>query len=823
MQSPTLDQIKGLIFDEEEPQLELLFVLARRLGPAALRHLLDLTPRLVESRGEPLVFAALANHLVDRAADSDQSIRRMADQVVPKILQVAERNSERELASSVLGDLAPPDELASAAALPAPAGPTMRAELLDSVQRYPHADRLQALCASLSDGEQVELTDLVTNYFVEQNVAAAPRPEARPAGRSTGILLTGSGRPKPGLRGQGHRARPETGGESAGAGGEETPAPSRSLVRTGLAEAENAARSLGPGQPLRRARAYFFWMELGSAELHEPTLDREPEPIPVSNLPPDARLTVSVFAGPGGLEVDGSAASARLRYRPDGSLEIEQPAARPDGVSRATLSKRLYFAIRTPAAPGVARLRCNIYHKGVLLQARLLRVHIDQPPPPGEPALETTLDYNFTSTFAARYLKGIDEHGMSLLMNDDDDGTHTFYFFGEDPAQPLVKQAHFAETELIERVGVLRRKLRFAAWGDENPWVDQPYNYAGTGNIQTLTRHLALLAKHGRVFYLDLARKLTASPDELAQFEARTRRPQRVQFAARFGSKEYAPVALLYDYPLNTDASSGGYRLCTSFQSALEQGRALQDTACFQGACPDVARDPRSVVCPGGFWGYRHSLGFPEAEKPGANIRPRIEYRDKPHVTVGIGGGLELGADHRRTLEQLLQSADTDFRSSRDGIIDLLKRGHDHLVYFYCHGGLAQGNRVYLRFGEHDDPFTTAALMDERIMWRDSNPLIFLNGCRTGAIGPAAFSSAADDFRYHAACGVVATEITVFEESASMFAETFLGHFLEGTQVGEGIRLARIRLLQERRDPTGLAYIPFTLSSTSLAKAKIEE
>jgi hypothetical protein len=229
------------------------------------------------------------------------------------------------------------------------------------------------------------------------------------------------------------------------------------------------------------------------------------------------------------------------------------------------------------------------------------------------------------------------------------------------------------------------------------------------------------------------------------------------------------------------------------------------------------------VVCPGGFWGYRHNLGFPESEKLGANIRTRIEYVDKPHITVGIGDGLALGEAHQRSLAQLLQSANTDFRSSRSDIIDLLKRGQDHLVYFYCHGGLAQGGRVYLRFGEQDNPFTTAALMEERIDWRNSNPLIFLNGCRTGAIGPAAFSSAADDFRHHAACGVVATEITVFEESASKFAEAFLEHFLSGAEVGESIRLARIRLLQQRRDPLGLAYIPFTLSSTSLAKVDPKE
>jgi hypothetical protein len=822
MRGPILDQISGLIFGEEEPQLELLFVLAQKLGPVARRHLLELMPQLVRARREPLVFAALTNKLADLGGAAGQPIRQTAIKIAPTIIQAAAPARERELAYTVLGETLVPGVVVPDAMLPVikPVGRKVRAELLDSVRRYPHADRLQTLCGRLSDGEQVQLTDLVTNYFVDRPEAEAPRPEAAPAAPrpSTGVVLKGSGRPTPG-------APPSEAmrDESEPPTSEAAPTASKSLVRTGLADGVDASRSLGPEQPLRRSHSYYFWMELGATELHEPTLDREPEPIPVSDLPPDAQLTVSVFAGPGGLEVVGDSASARLKCQPDGSLQIQQRAATPAGVSQQTLSRRLYFEIRTPVASGVARLRCNIYHKGVLLQARLLRVHVDLAPPPDEPALETVLDYNFTSTFAPRYLQGIHEHGMSLLMNDDDDGTHTFYFFGGDQAQPQVKQAHFGETELIERIGVLRRKLRVAAWGDEEPWRDQAYNYVTTGRIQDLTAHLALLAKHGRVFYLDLARKLTSSLDELERLEAQTRRPQRVQFAARFGSKEYAPLALLYDYPLDTDAPSSGYRLCDSFEAALADGTPLQDTACFQGACPDVAHDPHGVVCPGGFWGYRHSLGFPEAEKPGANIRTRIEYADKPHVTVGIGDGLGLGAAHQHSLEQLLAPAEADFRSSRKGIIDLLKRGHDHLVYFYCHGGLAQGSRLYLRFGEHDDPFTTAALMDEHIVWRDSNPLVFLNGCRTGAIGPAAFSSAADDFRYHAACGVVATEITVFEESASLFAERFLDHFIGGTEVGEAIRLARVQLLQEHRDPMGLAYIPFTLSSTSLTKANPKE
>ena len=158
MRVPILDQIWGLIVGEEEPQLEVLFVLAQRFGPSARRRLLESMPRLIEARHEPLVFAALTNELADLGAETDVPIRQMARQIAPKLLEAAGRTRDRDLTYTILGDALVAEEILRSDMPPAfePAGLKVRSELLDCVQRYPHADRLQTLCGRLSDGEAAD-------------------------------------------------------------------------------------------------------------------------------------------------------------------------------------------------------------------------------------------------------------------------------------------------------------------------------------------------------------------------------------------------------------------------------------------------------------------------------------------------------------------------------------------------------------------------------------------------------------------------------------------------------------------------------------------
>src|SRR5438876_648354 len=76
------------------------------------------------------------------------------------------------------------------------------------------------------------------------------------------------------------------------------------------------------------------------------------------------------------------------------------------------------------------------------------------------------------------------------------------------------------------------------------------------------------------------------------------------------------PAAIIYDHTLS-DADSSQLALCPDFEKALEAGADgpdLESHACFQGDCRH--QDDFSIMCPSGFWGYRHFVGVPASLSP---------------------------------------------------------------------------------------------------------------------------------------------------------------------------------------------------------------
>ena len=70
-----------------------------------------------------------------------------------------------------------------------------------------------------------------------------------------------------------------------------------------------------------------------------------------------------------------------------------------------------------------------------------------------------------------------------------------------------------------------------------------------------------------------------------------------------------APVSMIYDYRLDDAMPTRAFELCPDFLRALEKQASLMETSCFTGACP--SREQDAIVCPSGFWGFRHSIGLP--------------------------------------------------------------------------------------------------------------------------------------------------------------------------------------------------------------------
>ncbi len=639
----------------------------------------------------------------------------------------------------------------------------------------------------------------------------------------------------------------ENGGEMAIGGdmpaGDDLPAEERPpVVNTGFAPQNNPDAEIPRERPLVQDQDYYFWLHIGRQKKTAIAAD-SPE-IDVSKLPPEAQLTVALFGFDGELEITRGVDIGVVKILSSRVMEVVRSVSEPANLADLSrLKNQLYFPIRTPDHPGDYRLRCNIYYEQVLLQSHLITAQVVSAPgshleAEGDktvgPPLRHALDYTLTNTLQTEIFTEIHRHNLSLLINDNGNGTHGFRFFGGENGQVVKEDATFTALELQDMIEQARGALRKVAWDTKEPWQPEDgYRYltkpadAWVGRLKT---DLVRFAKWGARFYRVALQKVAESGvadlDEAdqrkKQLEDVLRKPGRVQIAAKESSRHVLPAALIYDHPIHDALPSAMYKLCPEFRAALENGDLLLDTGCFQGECP--SRGDLTIVCPSGFWGYRHVLGFPVSIGPDTADREiKINYADVPQVSalVSLDGDFKLRDGHVDTVRQLRAGLGWKFGDEGQEILDLMRQEHSHLVYFYCHGGLTEDGVPYLKVGPDDDVFgiiTPTLLPNMQIKWDKPKPLVFINGCHTTALEPAKALDLVTSFVKEArAVGVIGTEITIFEPLATAFAEACLGHFLNEVPIGDAIRHARLKLLADG-NPLGLVYIPFVVSSVRLVK-----
>jgi hypothetical protein len=271
----------------------------------------------------------------------------------------------------------------------------------------------------------------------------------------------------------------------------------------------------------------------------------------------------------------------------------------------------------------------------------------------------------------------------------------------------------------------------------------------------------------------------------------------------------------VYDYPL--DSNRATLRFCSAAVRALADGdRDLTTEPCFDGRCPSY--DRLDVVCPGGFWGYRHEIGVPLSlggGHPGAatDMAPRIPGGDAPVFVVGSTTDPQFTQrlQHLTTLRGLHTPLIWQLGEERDAVLDLLQHTAPHVVYFLCHGvekdglpGLVVGDP------RHPQAITPDNLAAYRIAWPATRPLVVLNGCRTSALDPTRPLNFVETFLQDThASGVLGTEVTVFEPLACAFAEEVLRRFVrDDVTLGRAVRESRLALLRNG-NPLGLAYVPY--------------
>lgn len=605
---------------------------------------------------------------------------------------------------------------------------------------------------------------------------------------------------------------------------------SAQVISSGFSEPHHPSEPLPSDQPLLSGGSYLFWFQIGEPVAQ--SIEQQVMSLPAEYAQEGVILKVVLYSFPNELILDPAACIGVLRVTAKGKVTVvAQPLASLQTPMPQSVD-RLFFPVSVPSSVTAGRmvsLRCNLYCNQVLLQSRLVSVEIADERRNSadsacrQPALRSLVDYSIADDVGnAASLAQIAPHTLSVLLNDNADGSHSFRFFGQDERVDVRHEAMLDDDTLRAHVRRARGALRKAAWGDEEAWKGmsggQSYRYAESsfGKLSAqLCDDLIPLAVSGSRFYVGIIRSLAGGVKESYKLQSLMRTPGYVQIANKVTARHMVPAALLYDHPLDDGQPASAYRICPTFRAALEAGTPLEACACFCGSCPSYDQD--TVICPSGFWGFRHFLGMPLTGPGREGPQPQIRYQNAPQLGVGVSLTLREFAQHEKALRALRSDLIWQCADSAAGIFSLMQKGQSHVVYFYCHGGVVR-DMPYLEVGK-SDVITPSSLYRKHILWEDPRPLVFLNGCHTTALDPEQVMDLVTEFiEIGQASGVIGTEITIFEPLARVFAEECLGRFFAGQPIGQAIRGARLRLLQSG-NPLGLAYDPFVLATVCLSKA----
>jgi CHAT domain len=171
----------------------------------------------------------------------------------------------------------------------------------------------------------------------------------------------------------------------------------------------------------------------------------------------------------------------------------------------------------------------------------------------------------------------------------------------------------------------------------------------------------------------------------------------------------------------------------------------------------------------------------------------------------------------------------TDFsvlkQESRNGVARALAEPRLELVYFCCHGrrDLLPGTNAttpYLEVGKQEgispSDITAWDVSDwDKKHWRETSPLVVINGCHTAEISPESLVNFVDAFIGVYASGVIGTEVILHQQMAGEAAEELLSR-LSKYPVGEALRQMRLHFLR-KGNLLGLAYTPYCSADLGLA------
>ena len=280
------------------------------------------------------------------------------------------------------------------------------------------------------------------------------------------------------------------------------------------------------------------------------------------------------------------------------------------------------------------------------------------------------------------------------------------------------------------------------------------------------------------------------------------------------------PWSLVYDHDFIDGA---GNTLCPEVEVALAAGATVDDLValpCFVAECPH--RADSNVVCPSGFWGFRHiieqPLISPRAAQGATSTSPADVALEIPlggapnlNVLIGVREALADWEAHTDSATTTL-SRWADRSSSVVELVDALKRQATCTSRTFTATAAAQAARPGSASAHAREEERLFPQYLKSVKWPTEHPFVFINGCRTVGVSPDDLLGFNKMLALSGSVGSARHRDHGSRGSRSTGRAHVSARLPSPRAVGATVRRIRLELLTQY-NPLGLAYTPYCMAA----------
>jgi hypothetical protein len=486
-------------------------------------------------------------------------------------------------------------------------------------------------------------------------------------------------------------------------------------------------------------------------------------------------------------------------------------------------SEAAVFAITAPELEGLARLRVGVYYDlpgessssdssryhNHLLQMFLLEATVGDTAVElgdGDVGLSVKLEFSRTTRFSN--LDGLSERRISIAINDDPKGSHRLLIKGGESYQDILWSESAGDNALKSMRGLLEK----VTWDDSKKGPRFPENPIQKPEAE-FDRWIQELVLAGGALHDDLWTQVSADfQDVLRKLRDSS---EKVIQVTRLATNFLFPWASLYDFDRpSTKPGAAPVEVCKEFtRPGYSCEKCLEDCR-----YPDKSK----TYCVYGFWGTRHKveqLLHTPFQREDAILEIKPAAQKAVQISVGVTG--QIVDQFIPTLQSTLGQDSVHDLQSLDEMIKRLWSDGDRpaILLVLGHYETSSSNQPRITFAgkEWFEPADITKQVKKLARWKDSNPLVVLAACESGAASLASITSFLTAFADARAAAVIGTETTVFEGLACRFAKEISVAMMEPPSaepgakkqcLGDAVLSFRRGLLQDF-NPLGLVFTPY--------------